>query len=76
MKRWLIRFLLRQLGVRPRSIPEGHGFPIFAVVCPGNRIAEVTMNRHRAVALAREEAAKRDGVALWRYEPVEWERFQ
>ncbi len=72
MKQWLIRLLLRWLGVPTEKLPE---LPIFAVVIDGERVADVTTNRNRAIALCR-ETEENHHVKLWRYAAVAQEKFR
>lgn len=73
MRKALVRFLLRLLGVPTTVLPE---FPIYAIVLRGERVADVTTNRNRAVALARESSARGELVSLWRYGAISAERFE
>lgn len=68
MKQWLIRFLLRMLGVNVSSFPE---LNFFVVVESGERVADVTMNKNRAVAVLKERQAQGNLVALYRAQIVE-----
>ena len=73
MKQALIRFLLRLLGAPVPRLPD---LPIFAIVLAGERVADVTTNRNRAIACAREASARGEAVTLWRYEAATRERFE
>lgn len=56
MKQALIRWLLRQLGA---PVPILQDFTVYALVTPGERLAEVTTNLYRARAIAIELSAKK-----------------
>lgn len=66
MKQALIRFLLRLLGVHVGLIPK---LPIYAIIIGRERVADVTTNRNRAIAIAREQTAKGNVTLVWQYAP-------
>jgi hypothetical protein len=72
LKLWLIRFLLRLLGAPQPLLPN---MRIYALVVPGERVAEVTTNLFRARAMAIEMRAKREQVKVLRFVPVTEERL-
>ena len=76
MKRWIIVWLLRKLGatqkVRSYGLPD---MPVYAIVVEGSRLADVTANRMRGIALARHEHANGKSVILCRYEATTEETF-
>lgn len=63
----LIRLLLRLLGHHEPVMPD---MVFYAVVEPGNRIADVTTNLNRARAIGREARAKGTPVKVLRCIPV------
>ncbi len=67
MRLRLIRFLLRLLGHHEPVMPD---LVFYAVVEPGNRIADVTTNLNRARAIGRESWAKGTPVTVLRCIPV------
>jgi len=72
VKQRLIRLLLRWLGVPVPKLPD---LPIFVVVIDGQRVADVTTNRNRAIALCRQTDANSQHVRLWRYGAIASEKF-
>lgn len=67
MKAALIRLLLKWLGAPVPHVPD---FYFYALVHPGQRVADVTTNRFRARAIALELQAKGDTVAIWQCAPI------
>jgi len=63
----LIRLLLKWLGAPVPVVPD---FYFYALVRPGQRIAEVTTNRNRARAIALELQALGEPISLWQCAPV------
>jgi hypothetical protein len=67
MKRRLVLWLLRLLG---EPTPLHERFSFYALVTPGERIADVTTNFNRARALTLEATAKGQTVDVWQCYPV------
>jgi hypothetical protein len=69
---------VREVVSLPRSTlgERAAELPIYAVVVAGERLGEVTTNRNRAVAVAREQHAKRKLVEVWEYRATERVKFQ
>lgn len=74
MKKAIIRFLLRLLGAPQPILPD---FTVYALVTPGERLAEVTTNLYRARAIALELSAKKQTtMRVLRCVPVGEEQFR
>ena len=73
MRLWLIRFLFRLLGAPQPILPD---LRFYALVAPGERIADVTTNLFRARAIALEAIAKGEKLRVLRCVPVGEERFR
>lgn len=67
MKAALIRLLLKWLGAPVPLVPD---FYFYALVQPGQRIADVTTNRYRARAIALERQAKGEAISIWQCAPI------
>lgn len=68
MKQWLIRLLLRMLGVNVSRFPE---LNFFVLLEKGERVADVTTNKNRAVAILKEQRFKSPSLKLYRAQIVE-----
>lgn len=73
MKKRIIRWLLRMLGEQESIYPE---LAVYVLVEYGQRVAGVTANKNRAVAIAREAKANGRRIRLWRYEAIRREQFE
>lgn len=74
MKDKLIRWLLRLLGAPRPLLPD---FTVYALVTPGDRLAEVTTNLYRARAIAIELSAKKQTkIRILRCVPVAEEPYR
>jgi hypothetical protein len=74
MRDRLIRWLLRLLGAPRPLLPD---FTVYALVTPGDRLAEVTTNLFRARAMAIELSAKKQTVMkILRLVPVAEEPYR
>ncbi len=71
MKQALIRFLLRLLGVHVGPVPK---LPVYVIIAEGERVADVTTNRFRALTIAKEQTLKGVNTDVWRYAPDRIER--
>lgn len=70
MKKTFIRWLLRLLGAPAPVRPE---FVFYALVTPGQRVADVTTNRFKARAIAKSMRLAGDVVTVWKCAPIEEE---
>jgi hypothetical protein len=74
MRDRLIRWLLRLLGAPRPLLPD---FTVYALVTPGDRLAEVTTNLFRARAMAIELSAKKQTtMKILRLVPVAEEPYR
>jgi hypothetical protein len=74
MRDRLIRWLLRLLGAPRPLLPD---FTVYALVTPGDRLAEVTTNLFRARAMAIELSAKKQtAMKILRLVPVAEEPYR